>query len=169
VKQRTGEAYVCKASNIEKILGVSFKPPASVSYDTRGFNPATFPTDPKDRFDILISGISIGHRDVSAGTLGAFVWDNETGELLGLTCAHIAAPFGAKAGDPIYQPAPLDIRTKFDREPADEDIAGYLFRWKEISFTKPNLIDAALFRPVRPVWPNYVLGHGERPLRDPVA
>ncbi len=169
VKQATGETSVCKASNIERLLGISFKPPVSASYDARLFNPATFPTDPKERFDILISGISIGHRNVSVGTLGTFVWDNETGELLGLTCAHIAAPPGAIAGDPIYQPGPLDIRTKFRREPTDKDIAGYLVRWKEISFTKPNLIDAALFRPVRPVWPDYVLGYGVRPLRKPVA
>lgn len=169
VNQASGQTSICKASNIERLLGISFKPPVSASYDTRLFDPTTFPTDPRERFEILISGISIGHRNVTAGTLGTFVWDKETGELLGLTCAHIAAPPGAMAGDPIYQPGPHDIRTRFRREPTDNDIAGHLFRWKEISFTRPNLIDAALFRPVRPVWPNYMLGYGERPLREPVA
>ena len=160
---------VCKASNIEKLLGVSFAPPVSATSYVRLFDPKIFPTDPKERFEVLISGISIGHKSVTAGTLGAFVWDTVTGELFGLTCAHIAAPPGAIAGAPIYQPGPLDIRTRFHREPTDMDIAGHLVRWIPISFTEPNLIDAALFRPTRPVWPSYVLGFGERPLTGAIA
>jgi len=168
VKQALRKTYICKASNIEKLLKVSFTPPISASSYSRLFDPTTFPTDPKERFEVLISGISIGHKSVTAGTLGAFVWDAATGELLGLTCAHIAAPPGAIAGDPMYQPGLLDIRTRFHREPTDNDIAGHLVRWIPISFTEPNLIDAALFRPVRPVWPSYVLGYGERPLMGPI-
>lgn len=169
VNQALGTTIMCKASNIENLLGITFQPPSSASYNFARFDPMTFPTDPKVRFDILISGISIGHRSVTAGTLGTFVWDKETGELLALTCAHIAAPPGAMERDPIFQPGPLDIRMIFGREPTDNDIAGHLVRWQPISFTKPNLVDAALFRPIRPVWPNYVLGYGERPLRKPVA
>jgi len=178
VKEALGRTYVCKASNVEKLLSVSFTPPASRNSDPQLFDPATFPTDPKDRFEVLIGGISIGHKNVSAGTLGAFVWDVATGELLGLTCAHVAAPPGATAGDPIYQPGPADIRAKFHREPTDNDITGHLVRWVPISFAEPNLpdseqptnfVDAALFRPVRPVWPSYVLGFGERPLTRPVC
>jgi hypothetical protein len=169
VKKASGETYFCKASNIEKLLEVSFAPPLCSGSYTGLFDPTRFPTDPKERFEVLISGISIGHKNVTAGTLGAFVWDIQTDELLGLTCAHIAAPPGAVVGDPIYQPGPLDIRTKFHREPTDDDIAGYLDRWIPISFDKPNLVDAALFRPVRPVWPCYVLGYGERPLTGPIA
>jgi hypothetical protein len=169
VKQALRKTYICKASNIEKLLGVSFAPPVSASSYTRPFDPTLFPTDPKERFEVLISGISIGHISSTAGTLGAFVWDIASRELLGLTCAHIAAPPGAVAGDPIYQPGPIDIRTRFHREPSDGDIAGYIVRWIPISFTKPNLIDAALFRPARPVWPSYVLGYGERPLAGPIA
>jgi hypothetical protein len=162
------KSYICKASNIEKLLEVSFVPPVSTNSHAYTFDHKKFPSDPKERFDILIGGISIGHKKVTAGTLGTFVWDKATGELFGLTCAHIAAPSGAVTGDPIYQPGPLDIRTKFHREPTDRDIAGHLVRWIPISFTEPNLIDAALFRPVRPVWPNFVLGYGERPLMKPV-
>jgi hypothetical protein len=166
VNQALGKTYGCKASNIERLLGISFVPP--VGYELPRFDPTTFPRDPKDKFAVLISGISIGHRSATAGTLGTFVWDKETGEILCLTCAHIAAPPGAMPGDPIFQPGPLDIRNKLGREPADEDIAGYLVRWELISFTRPNRIDAALFRPMRPVWPNYHLGYGERALNKPV-
>ena len=56
------------------------------------------------------------------------MWDNDNHELLGLTCAHVAAPFGAKIDDPIYQPGPLDIRAQFRREPNESDVAGHLIR-----------------------------------------
>lgn len=166
----------CKATHIEELLDVSFTPPAGVQLTPVRYDPTRFPTDPKDRFDVLICGISIGHPLVMAGTLGAFVWDKETGELFGLSCAHVIAPHGpmvapgspgAIVGDPIYQPGPFDIRTKLGREPTDNDIAGHLVRWEEISSTRSNLIDAAVFKPTRPVWPNYVFGFGERELRRP--
>jgi hypothetical protein len=167
IKKKQGLTFVNKASNIERLLGVSFTPP--VCLDNQQFDPRTFPQSTKARFDVLICGISIGHRDVGAGTLGAFVWDTATGELLGLTCAHVAAPPGAAPGDPIYQPGPLDIRTGLGRDPNDNDIAGYLVRWVPISFTETNLVDAAVFRPVRPVWPNYTFKEGERRLATPIS
>ncbi len=47
VKEALGRTYVCKASNVEKLLIVSFTPPASRNADPQLFDPATFPTDPK--------------------------------------------------------------------------------------------------------------------------
>jgi hypothetical protein len=169
VNEDLGGTYVCKASYIEKLLGVRFVPRTSVGSNRPRFEPATFPSSPRDRFDVLIGGISIGHGSVTAGTLGAFVWDTTTQELLCLTCAHVAAPLGAAVGDPIYQPGPLDIHKRLGRQPNDSDIAGYLTRWIPISFRQPNLIDAALFRPIRPVWPSYVFKYGERLLTRPVS
>lgn len=167
VNKELGRTYACEAINIEEILRISFTPLKHSSLLKVQYDNTTLPNDPKDRFDILVAGISIGHGLVSAGTLGAFVWDKETGELMALTCAHVAAPPGAKVGDPIYQPGPLDIREKFRREPNDADIAGHLVRWCEISSSKVNKIDAAIFRPMRPVWPDYLPGGGRRPLKRP--
>lgn len=160
-----GLTMICKAGHIERLLEVSFVPPIGGQALSTQYESAMIPKNPRDRFDVLISGISIGHGCVTAGTLGAFVWDVKTGEILGLTCAHVAAPPGAKKGDPIYQPGPSDIRTRFNREPNEHDICGYLLRWQEISTRKVNLIDAAVFSLTRPAWPDYVLRLGRRQLR----
>lgn len=157
---------VSKAHNIEELLEVSFTPPINTQTPPQ-YDSTKIPKDPCERFDVLVSGISVGHRLVTAGTLGAFVWDKKTGEILGLTCAHVAAPPGAKIGDVLYQPGPLDIRTRFSREPAEQDICGHLLRWYKISTSKANKIDAAVFRPTRPAWPDYVLGWGKRELKRP--
>lgn len=158
-----GISLVCKPENIERLLEVSFEPPTG--WEALQYEPSMIPKDHRDRFDILVGGISIGHGCVTAGTLGGFVWDTKTREILGLTCAHVAAPPGAKVGDEIYQPGPLDIRKRFNREPNERDVCGHLLRWQEISFQKPNLIDAAVFSLTRPAWPDYILGLGRIQLR----
>lgn len=155
-----GIDFSCKAENVERLLKVSFEPPQDWHDQSARYDPATLPKDPHERFDVLVGGISIGHGCGTAGTLGGFVWDAETDEVLGLTCAHIAAPPGAEVGDAIYQPSPSDIRDRLNREADERDICGRLLRWQEISFEKPNLIDAAVFTLTRPVWPDYILGHG---------
>jgi len=59
-------------------------------------------------------GISIGHHKISAGTFGAVVKDEETGNSLILSNNHILAngtnghDGRAKIGDPILQPGPYD-------------------------------------------------------------
>lgn len=160
-----GISVFCKAENIEQLLGVCFEPPAGWEALSTQYEPSMIPKDPRDRFDVLVGGISIGHGCVTAGTLGCFVWDAKTGEILGLTCAHVAAPLGAKVGDEIYQPGPSDIRERFNREPNEHDVCGHLLRWQEISTHKVNLIDAAVFSLTRPAWPDYMLGLGRIQLR----
>jgi len=160
-----GLSVACRAESIEQLLEVRFGPPAGWEALSTRYEPSVIPKDPRDRFDVLVGGISIGHGCVTAGTLGCFVWDAKTGEMLGLTCAHVAAPPGAKAGDAIYQPGPLDIREGFNREPDEHDVCGHLLRWQEISTHRPNLIDAAVFSLARPAWPDYILGLGRIQLR----
>lgn len=65
---------------------------------------------PKARFrPVIPAGVSIGHYEVTAGTLGALVRDNVTGEILILSNNHVLANSNsAKKGDPILQPASLD-------------------------------------------------------------
>lgn len=58
------------------------------------------------RFDPLLGGVSVA-RDTglsSAGTLGGIVRDNATGELRGLSCAHIFVIGTGLPGDTIEQP-----------------------------------------------------------------
>jgi hypothetical protein len=52
-------------------------------------------------------GVSIGHRDITAGTLGCLVRQN--GQLMILSNNHVLANSNAAApGDPILQPGPYD-------------------------------------------------------------
>lgn len=59
-------------------------------------------------------GVSIGHPKITAGTFGALVKDNDTGELLILSNNHVLANLTngrdgrSQIGDPIYQPGVYD-------------------------------------------------------------
>ncbi len=58
---------------------------------------------------VIPSGVSIGHFQVTAGTLGAVVRDKNTGERLLLSNNHVFANSNdAQIGDVILQPAAMD-------------------------------------------------------------
>ena len=57
-------------------------------------------------------GVSIGHKDITAGTFGSSVRKDE--ERLMLSNKHIFAPDGAEIGDELLQPAPYDGGTLSD-------------------------------------------------------
>lgn len=79
-----------------------------------------------DRWRPAPGGVSIGHGDVTAGTLGCIVRDQEGGGPLILSNNHVLANSNAgKEGDPIYQPGRYDGGT--------ETIAS-LLRWVPIVF-----------------------------------
>jgi hypothetical protein len=90
-------------------------------------------------------GVSIGHVKITAGTLGCFCSSKDPVEpVLILSNNHVLAnENNASIGDPILQPGPFDggrdpkkrIATLFDFVPLD--FAG-----------KPNLVDAALAKPI---------------------
>ncbi|MDI6870459.1 MAG: hypothetical protein QME79_03700 [Bacillota bacterium] len=107
-------------------------------------------------------GISIGHFRVTAGTLGAVVYDRESGEPLILSNNHVLAnsqtPRGRRAaiGDPVYQPGPYDGGTA-------ADTLATLHRYVPLRFPtrRPaaasrsaapalNQVDAAVARPLSP-------------------
>ena len=76
-------------------------------------------------------GVSIGHRDITAGTLGCLVTKN--GERLILSNNHVLANSNdAQVGDPILQPGPIDG----GRFPADHiaDLADFV----PIKFNQPE-------------------------------
>lgn len=81
--------------------------------------------DPTNKFRPAMPGISIGHKNISAGTFGLVVQKN--GKKLILSNNHVLADSNdGKIGDAIYQPGPIDggtsadqIGTLFDYVPLD--------------------------------------------------
>lgn len=74
-------------------------------------------------------GVSIGHRQVTAGTLGAVVRDRNSGERLILSNNHVLANSNsASAGDIILQPGSADGGT------VANDAIGSLLRFQPIQF-----------------------------------
>jgi len=64
---------------------------------------------PTDRWRPAPGGVSLGHYQITAGTLGGVVYDRRTGERLILSNNHVLANSNnARRGDPILQPGPAD-------------------------------------------------------------
>lgn len=89
------------------------------------------------QFRPLKAGVSIGHKDITAGTLGIFV--TRDGRPLILSNNHVLANCNdAKPGDAILQPGPYDGGGFFDR-------VGTLYDYLPIRYGgDPNYVDAAL-------------------------
>jgi hypothetical protein len=85
------------------------------------------------------AGVSFGHPEVTAGTLGTpplRAADHD--EPVVLTNAHVAAPIDAASeGDPILQPGPADGGT-------EADDLGTLVDWVQPTPDEPNETDSAL-------------------------
>ena len=93
-------------------------------------------------------GFSIGHPDITAGTLGARVVDAE-GNVFALSNNHVVANNNnAELGDPILQPGPFDGGT------ISNDAIGTLADFEPFDFSGDNLIDAAIVA----VAPNAISG-----------
>ncbi|MFQ6030233.1 MAG: hypothetical protein ACE5Q6_22390 [Dehalococcoidia bacterium] len=93
-------------------------------------------------------GFSIGHVDITAGTLGCLVKDKINDTTVILSNNHVLANSNqAGIGDPIVQPGPTDGGA------APGDTIGTLTRFQPIDFTAGanNLIDAAIATPGDPV------------------
>jgi hypothetical protein len=87
-----------------------------------------------DRFRPAPGGVSIGHYQITAGTLGTVVRDRATGERLILSNNHVLANSNnAQIGDPILQPGPYDGGKQPD------DVIGHLMRFCPITFLGEQL------------------------------
>lgn len=85
-------------------------------------------TAPTDRLPVLMGGITVGHPDSTAGTLGCFVIDevNETPAIL--SNWHVLVGATGRTGDGILQPGPaddgmpqLDVVANLSRSILDKD------------------------------------------------
>lgn len=105
------------------------------------------------------AGVSIGHPATTAGTLGAYVLDRRSGEMVLLSNNHVlAAQNDGWEGDLILQQGPLDGGTF-------EDALAKLLRWEPLDFeSDANLVDAAVAAPLDPAnTPPAILGLGMGP------
>ena len=104
------------------------------------------------------SGISIGHVDITAGTLGGLVRDNESEKVVILSNNHVLANSNeACIGDPILQPGPADGGALPD------DQIGTLTRFAPIDFAEgaENRVDGAIATPDAPgsvIWKTRDIG-----------
>ena len=65
--------------------------------------------DPTQRIRPIPCGVSIGHYQITAGTLGVLVTDKVSGDKLILSNNHVLANSNlGQKGDPILQPGPID-------------------------------------------------------------
>ena len=76
----------------------------------------------RSRQDPLMPGISISHVDGTAGTIGAIVYDNDSGKPCVLSNWHVLQGSSGQINDPIVQPGP------YDDSSIDDNIMGSLLR-----------------------------------------
>ena len=102
-------------------------------------------------------GVSTGHGDVTAGTIGARVKDSQ-GVLYALSNNHVYANANeASIGDNVYQPGPLDIQG----DPQEADELGTLYKYVPLKFDgSPNLVDAAIAATTKEKLGNATLADG---------
>lgn len=87
------------------------------------------------------AGVSVGHKDISAGTFGALV--REGSDVYILSNNHVLANEGrGKVGDNILQPGP------YDGGRPDRDTIAQLAAFVPLKTDEANLVDAAIATPV---------------------
>ncbi|SIR46634.1 hypothetical protein SAMN05421858_2351 [Haladaptatus litoreus] len=94
----------------------------------------------RDRWRPAPAGVSIGHPEITAGTLGSPPLLTQDDETVFLTNAHVAAPPGVKRGDSVLQPG------RADNGQNPEDQVGTVLEWSELSKDNRNESDSALVR-----------------------
>jgi len=99
------------------------------------------------RYRPVPGGVSIGNVNITAGTLSCLVKENKTGQLLGLSNAHVMnTPYGPSPGDP--KGTPVVQPGSWDGGQAPQDTVGYTYKWVTVKPPPtPNLVDCACFKP----------------------
>jgi hypothetical protein len=93
----------------------------------------------RTRLRPLRPGGSIGHFQITAGTIGAFATDKKTGRNVILSNNHVLANENqAKTDDIILQPGTID------KGKSPKDAIAKLTRWIDLTRNRANLLDAAI-------------------------
>jgi len=108
--------------------------------------------EPKKRTDKwrpAPGGVSIGHKAITAGTLGGLVKDRASSKFMILSNNHVLANSDmntgaqkAYKGDKILQPG------KYDGGKEDQDVLAKLERWIKINAFAANEVDCAVALPI---------------------
>lgn len=110
---------------------------AKVEVRVTGLITALDANNPQTKERPAPNGFSVGHPDITAGTIGARVKD-ASGNVYILSNNHVIANSNAaNVGDAILQPGPADGGTLADR-------IGTLSDYEPISFSASNTMDAAI-------------------------
>lgn len=102
--------------------------------------------DRKAKWRPAPGGVSIGHFNITAGTLGSRVYDAYSRERFILSNCHVLAAADsdhttrANVGDAILQPG------KYDGGTVETDQIASLLRWVKLKETEANIVDCALAR-----------------------
>jgi len=141
-----GKLRVCVIDKMDLSLSV----PQSVD----GFQVEVIETGPlsimgyNDEWRPIPGGVSLGHKDVSAGTFSVSVYDRDTNDQFMLSNNHVIAMSStvqhqrASVGDEVLQPAPWDG----GRIPYE--VCARLDSWINIDEEGNNVVDCALARPL---------------------
>ena len=120
----------------------------------------------RTRQDPIQPGISIAHKDVSAGTLGAIVYDRRTGQPYVLSNWHVLQGGTGEIGDRVIHPAPTTGDP--DGRTSQEDLCAVTLAWPATVRSLPSRTAALTERIVGlDVIPERRIGKVE--LRDRVA
>lgn len=130
----------------------------------------------------LIGGISVGHWEITAGTLGMFVKDTSNNIYIMSNNHVLAAINKGKPGDPVLQPGPYDLHVNLSKYSVNEVeylykpyVVGHLSAYVPLKFQcwfakRYNEVDVAIAK-VDPdvAWKNELLGIGSiTGVNDPV-
>ena len=120
VLERDGEAFSTKAAPGScgdfpiDVIEAEYGPSDENDDEDRRFE-ALEAIDRRSRVDPLVGGISVGNPRVTAGTLGAVVWDKTDCKVSILSNWHVLCGSSAcAAGEAIYQPGVFDGGTAAD-------------------------------------------------------
>lgn len=115
--------------------------------------------DPRKGIIPIVGGVSIGHKDVTAGTVARCALYGKDKLPVVISNNHVLANSAtvggtqAKIGDSVYQPGPYDIVNSVGKPITDDLIAARLFKW--IPFSEGgvrNKVDVALAVPTGRGW-----------------
>lgn len=111
----------------------------------------------RDKYRPSLGGVSVGHKNITAGTLGVVLWSSRLDKPVILTNNHVGAWSNkGEIGDTIYQPGPADHKR------TEETKIGKLADFVEIAENKKNKQDSSVIEinNLNDVKPNHIDGYG---------